>query len=374
MGLIVLLSFVGCIREPELHLPGEVRDIDIPLVDLRLEAYWDYELSYDWQAEWIYGWDLEDIANIGEIGYTEPTGFNVRRYYTYKQPYGKHTNVLSNVVRGTTLHCEFEFGYWDILVWSEIEPVGDDVQSLNINETLEQVTAYTNMTTRSTRYQASRYTRTFWQPEQLFAADERALEINEELEGFEYDAERDIYVKKLNMVLEPVTYIYLTQVVIHNNNNKIIGIDGSADLSGMARSTNINTGIADDDPITVTYNVYYKPSKVDQNTGETVAVAGGRLMTFGITNENGNRIKDISEVEKNDKYKHYMDVNMLFNNGMDSTFVFDVTDQIRKRWKGGVITVELNMDTIPVPRRSGGSAFNAVVKDYEDGGTYEFPM
>jgi hypothetical protein len=69
-----------------------------------------------------------------------------------------------------------------------------------------------------------------------------------------------------------------------------------------------------------------------------------------------------------------MDVTMQFNNGMDSTFVFDVTDQVRRRFKGGVITVELDMDTIPVPSRNGGSGFDAVVKDFEDGGTHEFDM
>ena len=69
-----------------------------------------------------------------------------------------------------------------------------------------------------------------------------------------------------------------------------------------------------------------------------------------------------------------MDFTMLFNNGLDSTFVFDMTDQVQKLYKGGVLTIELDMDTIPVPIRPGGSAFDAVVKDYEDGGTWEFPM
>ena len=59
---------------------------------------------------------------------------------------------------------------------------------------------------------------------------------------------------------------------------------------------------------------------------------------------------------------------------MDSTFVFDVTEQVRRRWRGGVITVELDMDTVPMPTRKGGSAFDAVVKDFEDGGTHEFDL
>ena len=65
---------------------------------------------------------------------------------------------------------------------------------------------------------------------------------------------------------------------------------------------------------------------------------------------------------------------MQFSNGMDSTLVFDVTDQVQTRYKGGVITVELDMDTVPIPRRKGGSGFDAVVVDYEDGGTHEFEM
>lgn len=384
LGKLCLLFFIlhfsffisSCYRQPDLHLYDSIEgDIEIPLVDLELEAYWDYELeygiSYDWRAEWVYGWDAIDWEVFGAIGYTEPTVFNIRRYFTYDKPYSPHTSVLSSTVRGTTFHGDFDFGFWDILVWSDIDPLGEEVPSINFNESLDSVTAYTNQSTRAARYQAPRFTRAFYQTEQLFSAYSRALEINESLEGFEYDAERNVYVKKLNMVLEPITYIYLTQVILHHNNNKIIGIDGSADLSALAKSTNVNTGVSEDIPATITYNARFKPS-VELESGEVVAVAGGRLMTFGIPGQNGNRIKHRSEVK--DTYDHYMNINMQFNNGMDTTLVFNVTDQIRNRWKGGVITIELDMDTIPVPRRSGGSAFNAVVKDYEDGGTYEFPM
>ena len=64
---------------------------------------------------------------------------------------------------------------------------------------------------------------------------------------------------------------------------------------------------------------------------------------------------------------------MQFNNGKDSTFVFDVTDQVRKLFRGGVITIDLDMDTVPVPSRPGGSGFDAVVKDFEEK-QWEFDM
>ena len=79
----------------------------------------------------------------------------------------------------------------------------------------------------------------------------------------------------------------------------------------------------------------------------------------------------LRESAAGDVNPHYMDVTLQFNNGLDSTIVFDVTRQVRSRYKGGVITVELDVDTIPIPTRSGGSGFDAVVRETEDGGTYE---
>ncbi len=377
--LLLTMFPVSCIREPELHLPGKGDyEIEIPIVDLELDVLWNYELEYgiyyDWKAEWVYGWDSEDERLFGPIGYTEPSVFHLRRYYTHDTPYESHSSVLAATVDGSYYRGSFNWGYWDILVWSDIDPINDDVQSLNLDESssLDSVVAFTNQSMRTSRFQAPNYTRAFYQPEQLFSAYDQAIEINKNLDGFVYDSLRNVYVKQLKMKLMPVTYIYLTQVILHHNRNKIIGVDGSADVSAMARNTNVNTGISGSTPITVTYNVRFKPSVMSKDSSEVLAVAGGKLMTFGICNQNGFKIDYLKDVHDNER--HFMDVNMQFNNGMDSTFVFDVTDQVRGRWKGGVITIELDMDTIPVPQRSGGSAFDAVVKDYEDGGTYEFPM
>ena len=152
-----------------------------------------------------------------------------------------HTRVTSDLVKGNTFRGDYDFGFWDILVWNDIKTI-DGVQSLNFDETtsLDSVTAYTNQTMRSARYQAPRYTRSFYEPEALFSAYETDIEINRNLDGFVYDPERNVYVKKLDMKLEPVTYIYLTQVIIHNNRNRVIGVDGAADLSGMSRTVNLN--------------------------------------------------------------------------------------------------------------------------------------
>ena len=375
LGLIGFLWFTGCTPEPPLHLfdGGDVT-INLPMVKLELDTYWDYVTiygQYNWRDEWYYGWDEADQRLFGNIGYNEPDIYLLRRYYTGSEPMGTHTSVLSNSIRGNTFRGRYNWGFWDILVWNDVT-TPDGVQSLNFDEqtSLEYVRAYTNQSMSATRYQAPRYTHAFYQPEDLFSAYEQAVDINRDLRGFEYDAENNVYVRKLNLTLEPITYIYLTQVILHNNHSKIVGVDGTANLSGFGRSTVVNTGITDDDVITVYYNTRFK-TNCDKD-GEAVDIAGGRLMTFGICGQNANRIKKREDVK--DTYQHYLDLTMLFNNGMDSTFVFDVTEQVRRRWKGGVITVELDMDTVRIPSRSGGSAFNAIVKDFEDGGTHEFDL
>ena len=398
VGFIILL-LTSCVRLPELHLYDSAQtDFDIPIVDLELEVLWDYRIGYnyefdydiiyDWKAEWHYGWDETDMDIFGEIGYTKPTIFNMRRYYTGETPYAPHGQVQAFTLKEPHFQGPFEWGFWDLLIWNEVHTL-DGVQSLHFDETtsLDSVTAYTNPSMHSSRYQAPRYTNSFWAPEALFAAYDRAIEINRNLDGFVYDPERDIYIKKLNMTLQPITYIYLVQVILHNNRGRVTSVDGNANLSGMARTTTLNTGVAGEDPITIYFNIRMKkdmplipysaetaanPGAIADPSVERVDIIGGRLLSFGLCNQAGNRVSRAEEVK--DPYNHYLDVHMQFNNGMDSTLVFDVTKKVRQRYKGGVISVELDMDTVPIPKRPGGSGFNAVVKDVEDGGTWEFEM
>lgn len=376
MATLLLFTAVACEREPLLHLYDEGNvDLELPVVDLDLQVYWDYEMSYgihyDWRAEWFYGWDEEDKRIFGEMGYTTPNVFNLRRYYTGEHPNAHHTSVLPATVYGTHFRGSYDWGYWDILCWNQVVTI-DGVQSLIFDEetSLDSVTARTNPGMQTARYQAPKYTRAFYEPEPLFAAYDPAIEINRNLDGFTFDSERNVWVRKLDMLLMPVTYIYLTQVILHHNRGRVVAVDGTSNFSGMARSTTLNTGVAGNDAITVNY--YSRLKNGCMKHDEVVDIVGGRLLTFGICGINANRIDRAEQVH--DPNSHYMDLVMQFNNGMDSTFVFDITSQVRQRYKGGVITVELDMDTVPIPQRSGGSGFDTVVKDFEDGGTHEFEM
>jgi len=390
MRRLLLASATGlalcysCSIQPPLHLPEKGTDIEayLPLVNLDIDILWDYELKvdeitgeiisggYEWRDQFHYGWDDLDDELFGNWDMVVPTVFNVRRYHTGDDPSGLHTAPEADQVEGNHISAHFHFGYYDILLWNEVKTI-DGVQSLHFDEssTYEYVTAYTNKSMNRAHYVAKQ-PYSYYQPEFLFGGYYEDLHISNDPADYDfYDEERQAYVKHISLVQRPRTYIYVTQIILHNNRGRIANIDGSANMQGMASSTNLNTGVTGSEEISVHYGQRLKQN-VDMK-GESVDIVGGRLFTFGLCNLNPSEATRASASDNTSR--NYIDVDMIFNNGLDSTFVFDVTDQIHDRYKGGIITIELDVDTIPIPSRAGGSGFDAVVQDF-DSLNYEFDM
>lgn len=371
----------SCEREPPLHLHRGNINLQWPIVDVDLDVIWDYDLiygePYDWRSEWYYGDDPDLFGGIGDeyFGYHKPDRFELRRYYTGDVPNAPHTHKEEYYIEGYSFSDNFDWGYHDLLVWNYIAPNGDDdAVSINIDErtSLDSVFAYTNRTTRTVRLPSrSESIASHFQPEELFSAYERAIEINRDLRGFVWDEDRKVYVKKIHSTLKPLTYIYLTQIILHGNEGRVVGVDGEADLTGMAKSTNVNTGHTGLSPVGVNYACAFK-QHVDYK-GEDVDIVGGRVLTFGLCGLNGIAVSRGPISEDKDPGRHYIDCTFVFNNGTEKTLAFDVTDQVRKLFKGGVLTVHVNVNDIDVPDIPGGNGFDAVVVEEEEE-QHEIPM
>lgn len=371
----------ACEREPILHLHRGKVKLDIPLIEMELDVVWDYrfvyDIYYDWRAEWYYGDDPELFGGVGEeiIGYKKPSVFELRRYFTGDVQYAPHTRKEEFIVEGYSFVHDFDWGFHDLLVWNYIFPSGnDEAVSIIFDETttLDSVYARTNSTTRNIKVpNRVNAVRTHYQPEELFAAYDRGEEINRDLTGFVWDEEKQVYVKSIEATLMPLTYIYLTQIIIHNNDGRIVAVDGEADLSGMASSTCVNSGYTGPTPVPVSYNCNLK-RHINVN-GEDVDIVGGRVLTFGICNTNGSRVTRGPIPSDKDADEHYIDCTFVFNNGTEKTMSFDVSDQVRTRFKGGVLTVHINAQDIEIPGKTGGSGFDAIVAEEEEE-THEFEM
>lgn len=425
-SLAASLSFLvsSCAIEPPLHLHEDITFNwdDAPLIDLNIDVIWDYKVDYDydynWQDYWIYGWDETDMTQFGPIGYTEPHTFNIYRYYTNWTPKGKHlTAPYRSQINGNVFTAQYMYGYYDLLVWNEPDET-DGAQNTRIEEVgYDYVRAYTGPTMYSTLHPSPFSKSAYNQPEALFSAYEQAIEIPDpgsdySQHGFIWDVERDRWVKTLNTTLLPVTYIYLVQVVLVNNKGRVTAIDGNANLTGMAHDVNMNSRITGTNSIADYYLMRLKKNrdhhialsgsypnkfatyigKTNPSTGaavpvtytdEPVDVIGGKVMTFGIcgldpvsfssrsTSAYAESVKRINEL---DIAPHYIELPFQFFNGESRTYSFDVTDQVRNLYKGGVITIVIDVEYLSIPEPPGpNSGFNAEVKDMEQE-LHEFDM
>ena len=88
-------------------------------------------------------------------------------------------------------------------------------------------------------------------------------------------------------------------------------------------------------------------------------------------NTPGHIEQKINDIDKNE---HYLEVTFTFENSTQTLYKsYPVTDQVRKYFKGGVITVHVYVDELDIPDSGGGgSGFDAVVKDFEEEKLPEF--
>ncbi len=370
------LLLVSCI-EPPLHLPGQQLMAEMPAVQTDLKVVWNIETN--WNVDWHYGWDVADIARWGDIGYTEPTSYQVRRYFKGESTGPTHTEVDPPFsINGTSFRRYFSFGYYDLLFWSNINSA-DGTQVLVINESLNSVTA-TTTGVRGLSRSATRLLNSTGeeddgssiigmknQPEIFYAAYPQNIYISRNLEDYLYDPVENIYIKKIETELRPLVYIYLVQVILRNNDGRVKGINGNSALSSMASGTDLYTGHTNNSPSVVYFDTRLKRNiTVD---GETCDIIGGKLTTFGLCDmepyTRSGRIYSGSRTELN----NYLFFDLLFSNDGVKTYSYDVTDQCQSQAHGGVITVYIDCTKLTPPEdptTGEGSLFVPTVEDYDE--------
>ena len=365
VALIPMLN--SCYIEPPLRLPGEDVVIEVPMVLQELDVVWEIDVS--WKAHWIYGWDDEDSALWGPITYPEPTNFEIRRYFLGAEPSVPHSEVDAFTIWEPRFQKKFNFGYYDILVWSNIDSE-DHTQVLIINEKdLDNVIATTS-TQSAKLYGPSSSSKLYNQPEIFYSAIEKDIHITNDPKDYDYyDEENNVWVMKLEATLQPLVYIYLVQVVLHNNKGRVTGVPEYCAITGLSRQVNVTTaqtGLAD---ITVLFGMRLK--KDLYKGSELVDVLGGKLTTFGLCgmdpwqSSRGASYKGSRADVDND-----FAVSMRFANGADSTYYYNVTDQFQRQCHGGLITIDIDVDSLKIPTNTnpsgGGSGFDPKVEEYGD--------
>ena len=368
------LLLASCI-EPPLHLPGQNVLVDMPAVEVDMEVVWN--IDADWTTHWYYSWDETDDEIWGSIGYTEPSSYQVRRYYTADDAHGPHDDIDAFSIRGTHFRRFFSFGFYDILFWSDIDSK-DGTQVLVINETPESVDATTtgtrgmahaaiSMVSGREEADTTQIIGLRNQPEIFYAAYPEDIYISRDLSDYFYDPVENIYIKKIETQLRPLVYIYLVQVILLNNDGRVKGINGNASLSSFASGTNVNTGHTNNHPSFVYFNTRLKHDMTcDRGPCDIV---GGKFTTFGLCDMEPYTRTDNVYRGSRSELKNHLFFDLVFSNDSEKTYSVDVTDQCQRQAHGGVITVYidcLNLEPPEGPEQGTSSLFVPTIEDYNE--------
>ena len=367
---------VACI-EPPLHLPGQELLTEMPAVETELNVVWN--VNADWSTDWYYGWDAVDNDIWGDIGYSKPTSYQVRRYYTGDVPGAPHTEVDAFAINGTNFRRYFSFGYYDILFYSDINSK-DGTQVLVIDESLNEVTATTTGTRGMSRalYQMVGAPDAVGddvviglrnQPEIFYAAYPQEIYISHDLNDYEYNAKENIYIKKIETELRPLVYIYLVQIVLLNNDGRVKGINGNAAMSSMASGVDLYTGHTNNSPSIIYFNTRLKRNMTVE--GQPCDIIGGKFTTFGLCDMEPYSRTGKKYTGSRTALKNHLFFDLLFENETVTTYSVDVTDQCQNQAHGGVITVFIDCNKLTEPddepiEGGTGSLFMPTVEDYNE--------
>lgn len=375
---VIVIVTPSCI-EPPLKLPAQEIAVDMQTNVVNLDVVWG--LQADWEKDWYYGWDETDQQMWGPIGYPSPHSFEVRRYYLGKSPNAPHKNVEGFTINTNRFRRTYLFGYYDMLIWSNIESK-DGTQAVIIDESdSEAVKATTSVTHGMTR-QATSTTVTdgnsvvglYNQPEVFYSTYPRNIHISEDVKDYDYyDEVEKCWVKQIDCELTPLVYIYLVQVILINNEGSVIGTSGNAALSAVTGSTNVNTAHTHNNPAMVYFNTRYKTDMLYNL--QRVDIIGGKMTTYGLCDMGS--YHDVPNHIYNGSRKdlpNFLMLDVTLRNGTVKTYQFDVTDQCRRQAHGGIITVVLDCKEVPVdPDEPSGSLFVPTVEDYEEV-VFEIPL
>lgn len=364
---LATFSITSCI-EPPLHLPGQEMKIILPQVDTDIDVAWD--VHTDVQVKYHFGWDETDAALWDSLEYPMPKLIEVRRYYIGENPDGAIVGKDGFTIDTPSFRKYFQFGYYNLLFWSDVDFKGES-PNVQIDESNpNNVIAYTNgskgFNGRSENDDA--IIGLHDQPEMMYGAYPKDVHISENLNDYEYDAENNVYIKHIEAILKPLVYMYLVQIVLHNNESIVQDVDGNAAITSLARGTIVNTGHTLDDACMV-----YMPTRMKKGIkidGEEVDIVGGRLNTFGLCDmERYDSNKGTTYQGGRSDLHNYIYFDLTLADGTVKTYRREITDQMKKQAYGGIITIDIDCMQLEPEYQSElkmESLFLPTIEDYKE--------
>ncbi|MBQ3711950.1 MAG: DUF5119 domain-containing protein [Bacteroidales bacterium] len=342
--LAALLLVSGCTIEPQLRL----RKVATTKVVMQTKISTDIMWQVNWQTAWDFDWKTEVY---GPVGYTEPKGIRMHIYtlddtespkshyvYNFSGNQGQADvfvgihNLLFHNNDSEVLLFRSEDDLADIYSYTRIISKGLK-SSIPVQTTEQKIATKADDDDEETDLTEEIDEPVAFAPDELFVMFEPKYHVTDDLNDYEYiDGQ---YVLRIEGDLIPHSFIYLFQIRLLNNLERVYGSSGAA-LTGMAESVNLRTGETSSTPVCV-------PMDVHINTTADPDLMGARVLGFGIPGCNPYDAASVAATES----KHWLVLNVMFKTGKYKNIRIDVTDQIRALPTGGVIPLEIDVEDFP---------------------------
>ncbi len=351
----------GCSFEPMLWLRTAVNAAFIMQAKININLMW----QINWETKWTFRWNA---AVNGPLGYTEPEGMRVHVYNIDAD--GEHKYHSEINFYGTTADIPVFYGTYDLLFHNN----DSEVLLFRTAEGSDEIESYTRVFSRGLRESAPVLTPTQKEavrsdvkgpeeepvalmPDGLFSLFDEKHVITDNLS--EYDFIDGKYVIRIEGELIPRTFIYLIQVHLLNNGDRVVGSPSGAALTGVAESVNLCTGMTSSETVSVPMDMLFDAEN---------DMFGAKMFTYGIPGCNPYDDASVAASVSN----HFLVINVMYGNGTYKNIRVDVTDQIRALPLGGVVTLDVDVNDFPPDGGTpGGGGFDPLIDDWheETGGT-----
>lgn len=308
---LLFIVMLSCERKP-LYLLGDVAlKINVE-VKSDIDALW----NENWRDTLKYNWDEQEHGNIG---YTIPENCNLVVFNN-----GEIVNeTQAEVGKRKLIDIDLNKAY-DILIYSK-EKFWFDTYYDNGNYYIE---------TPSTDTKADDI-ETVEQPGEVFAVTKNNLFISDDVTDFEevYEDGRLVYVYNIDERLTPVSYIYIVQFIIINDDNSTI-IEAKDIYNFTINGISIKKDLLKNKPVfTDKKQISVYDIKPKQELKDSVLFAS-RVTILDLLPSN----EETSWTSTVD-YMCFTNIDVNTYNYGEVKGTKDITDQLKKNPKGGIITI-----------------------------------
>lgn len=351
------IAVAGCTIEPILHLRKAIRARVALAPKVNVDVMWQLNWAINWQFNW-------NVSALGPVGYNPPA--SLRMHVFTHGPEGEPVSHFVHNFVGDETQLEIFVGTHDLLFHNNdseallFQQDGDlgHVHSYtrklaNGLKASTQVLTIPQKLAGQTKAPSEFFEPVNLTPDDLFSLYNQNQVITDNLDDYEYIDGK--YILRIEGELDPSTFIYLFQIRLLNNDDRVIGSAGGAALTGMSQGVDLMTRQTWEPTASYLMDVYMdKPQDM----------LGAKVYTFGIP---GCNPYDAASVAAAPDGSHYLVLNVSYVNGSNKNISLDITDKIRELPTGGVIDLEIDVNDFPPDESAGGDGgFVALIGDWDE--------